>query len=219
MSAKGLKARAKLMAAAMVVLEKVGYHKMRIADVTQEAGVASGLFYHYFADLKSLTREVLEDFISRSLQVEDIEQGVARGDWYARILAHNKPVVASYAKRPGIMRCLLQLADEDAEFASLLRNHFIQQLTWLTRRMPKLFPDAALDEHQALMVAYSLAGMAETLLRDYFINREPTLTAKPMSVDEMAELLSVLYYRGLFLSNPPAESLNYTANLTAMHKQ
>jgi len=39
-SARGARARARLKAAALVVLEREGYHKMRIADVTQEAGVA-----------------------------------------------------------------------------------------------------------------------------------------------------------------------------------
>ena len=42
-SARGAKARARLKAAALVVLERQGYHKMRIADVTREAGVAQGL--------------------------------------------------------------------------------------------------------------------------------------------------------------------------------
>jgi len=54
-TARGARARAGLKAAALVVLEREGYHKMRIADVTREAGVAQGLFYHYFKDLKSLT--------------------------------------------------------------------------------------------------------------------------------------------------------------------
>ena len=65
-SAKGERARAGLKAACLRVLERQGYHKMRIADVTQEAGVAQGLFYHYFKDLKSLTLEVLTDFASAS---------------------------------------------------------------------------------------------------------------------------------------------------------
>ena len=51
-SARGEIARAKLKRAAMTVMEKTGYHGMRISDVTTEAGVAAGLFYHYFNDLK-----------------------------------------------------------------------------------------------------------------------------------------------------------------------
>lgn len=217
-SAKGEQARLKLKAAALVVLERVGYHKMRITDVTSEAGVAAGLFYHYFSDLKSLTLEVLGDFVASSKNIENIEKGVAKGDWYARIYAHNIFVVKTYAAHPGVMRCLFQLADEDEEFSALLRASFIQQLNWLVGVMPRLFPEAGLSEHQALMVVYTLAASGEVVLRDYFINRDPALTAQALSVDDIAELMSVIFYRGLFLQNPPAEKLHYTRNLQRMVK-
>ena len=219
MSPKGAKARAKLKAAAALVMEDVGYHKMRITDVTGKAGVASGLFYHYYSDLKSLTLEVLEDFVSHSLRLEDIEKDVPKGDWYERILAHNLLAVQAYAERPGIMRCLLQLADSDEEFSRMLRRNFVYQLGWLTRQMPRLFPAAKMSEHQAMMVAYTLAGTGETILRDYYINREGVLIDEDLSVDEMAELITVMFYRGLFLKNPPTEKLRYTTNLQYMKKQ
>jgi AcrR family transcriptional regulator len=218
-SPKGAKARAKLKVAGLAVLADVGYHKMRITDVTAKAGVASGLFYHYFADLKSLTIEVLEDFVSHSLRVEDIERDVPKGDWYERMYAHNRLVVQAYVEHPGIMRCLLQLADEDENFSRLLRQGFIHQLGWLTRQMPRLFPEAAMTEHQALMVVYTLAGTGETILRDYYINREAALNEHDVSAEEMTELISVIFYRGLFLKNPPAEKLRYTANLQAMKQE
>ena len=215
-SAKGEQARQKLKAAAQEVLERVGYHKMRITDVTSEAGVAAGLFYHYFSDLKSLTREVLTDFVASSQNVAAIEKDVPRGDWYARIYAHNKFVVKTYAAHPGVMRCLFQLADEDEEFSSLIRGSFTQQLNWLVSVMPRLFPKAELSQHQALMVVYTLAASGEVVLRDYFFNRDPALTAEPLTVEQLAELLSVIFYRGLFLQNPPAEKLVYTKNLQFM---
>jgi AcrR family transcriptional regulator len=196
----------------------VGYHRMRISDVTREAGVSQGLFYHYYSDLDSLTAEVLEDFISHSLRVEDIEKDVPKGNWYERILAHNLLAVKAYAERPGIMRCLLQLADSDEKFSQILRRNFIRQLGWLTRQMPKLFPATEMSEHQAMMVAYTLAGMGETILRDYYINQEGALIDKKLSRNEMAELISVMIYRGLFLEHPPADQLHYTANLQHMIK-
>lgn len=222
LSAKGQKARAKLKSAAIEVLEELGYHKMRITDVTQKAGVASGLFYHYFPDLQSLTREVLEDFVATAQNIEKIEKNVIRGDWFGRILAHNTLVVRSYSRHPGMMRCLLQLADEDSEFSALLRKGYIEQLRWLTRKMPGLFPDAGFShkqgEHQALMVVYALSGMAETLLRDYYINNEAFLQEQPLSDEAVAELLSVIFYRGLFLEQPPVERLKYSRNLHYMRK-
>jgi AcrR family transcriptional regulator len=215
-SARGAKARAKLKRAALAVLEREGYHRMRIADVTTEAGVAQGLFYHYFKDLKTLTLEVLGDFIAPAGNLEEIEKGVPSGDWYARIYAHNHLVVSSYARRPGLMRCLLQMADEDADFSAMLRNSFREQLMWLVNLMPKLFPLAEFSKHQALMIAYSLAGTSDTLLREYFIDRSETLRAAELSVEELAELITTMFYRALFLENPPAEKLNYTKNLAQM---
>lgn len=215
-SAKGEQARKKLKRAALKVLERVGYHDMRVTDVTKEAGVAAGLFYHYFKDLKSLTMEVLTDYVSESGNLEAIEKDIARGDWYERIYVHNLLVAKSYASRPGLMRALLQLADEEHSFSAILRQSFIEQLKWLVKRMPSLFPEAEQTEHEALMVAYTLAASSEVLLRDYYINCDPELTAETLEVEEMAELLSVMFYRGLFLKNPPEEKLKYTKKLTRL---
>lgn len=217
-SARGEKAREKLKQAAMAVLERMGYHKMRIADVTGEAGVAAGLFYHYFPDLKSLTLEVLGDFVAASRNTQQIEKDVPQGDWYERMLAHHTLIVRAYAEHPGMMRCLLQMADEDEDFSRLLREHFIEQLNWLVKQCPRLFPESQMNEQQYLMVVYTLAGMGETLLRDYFVNREPALTASKLDVEEITELLTVMLYRGLFLENPPLEKLRYTRNLEHMVK-
>lgn len=218
-SAKGEKAKAKIKKAALEVMSEVGYHKMRISDVTKQANVAAGLFHHYFSDLKSLTIEVMQDFIAKSLNVENIEKSVTKGDWYGRIFAHNRLVVVSYAERPGIMRCMLQLADEDKEFAQLLRNNFVKQLSWLVDAMPKLYPGATFSKHQFLMMIYALGGTGEAILRDYYINCEPALTERAVTVDEMTELLTVIFYRGLFLKNPPTEKLSYIDNLDQFVKQ
>jgi AcrR family transcriptional regulator len=217
-SARGERARAGLKAAALVVLEREGYHKMRIADVTGEAGVAQGLFYHYFKDLKSLTLEVLTDFALAVNDPQEIEKDVARGDWYARIYAYNLVVVKTYSRRPGVMRCLLQLADEDSDFSAMLRENYRGQLMWLVDLMPKLFPEVRFRKHQALLLVYSLAGIGEGLIREYFINESKTLRAADLSVEEFAELLSTMFYRALFLEHPELKQLKYTRNLTGMVK-
>lgn len=216
LSQKGQQARAKLKRAAMIVLEERGYHAMRIADVTGEAGVATGLFYHYFSDLKALTLEVLSDFVAQSRNLDQIEKGVERGDWFGRIMAHHTLVVNSYAERPGLMRCLLQMADEDVDFAALLRESYVESLQWLVARMPALFPKAQFSEHQALLVVYAQGGSGEMLLRDYFINEDKNLRAVEVSREELIELLSIMFYRGLFASNPPVDRLKYTKYVTEL---
>ncbi|WP_170287332.1 TetR/AcrR family transcriptional regulator [Halioglobus maricola] len=216
LSAKGEKARARLMAACLAVLERDGYHKMRIADVTREAGMAQGLFYHYFKDLKSLTVEVLTQFASAVHSPSLVEQDVEKGDWYGRIYAYNLLIVKNYARRPGVMRCLLQMADEDSDFSQMLREQYREQLMWLVKLMPGMFPEVKFKRHQALMVAYSLAGIGEGMLREYFINGSRTLQAAKLSEEQFAELLSTMFYRALFLEHPDAEKLKYTSNLAGM---
>lgn len=218
LSARGEKARARLKKAALVVLEREGYHKMRIADVTREAGVAQGLFYHYFPDLKTLTVEVLTDFARSSHDPALVEKGVESGDWYGRIYAHNLVVVRSYARRPGVMRCLLQLADEDPDFGGLLRDNYRAQLMWLVERMPRLFPDVRFKRHQALMVVYALAGIGEGLMREYFVNKSETLRAASLDEQAFAELLTTMFYRALFLEHPGQDKLMYTRNLAGMSR-
>jgi AcrR family transcriptional regulator len=215
-SARGERARAGLKEAALVVLERDGYHRMRIADVTAQAGVAQGLFYHYFKDLKSLTLEVLTDYATASNDPLQVEKNVSRGDWYARIYAHNLVIVRSYAKRPGVMRCLLQMADADEEFSGFLRENYRNQLMWLVDLMPKLFPKVRFKKHQALMVVYALAGIGEGLIREYFINESKTLRAADLSVEQFTELLTTMFYRALFLQHPDEKQLKYTRNLAAM---
>ena len=114
------------------------------------------------------------------------------------------------------MRCLLQLADEDPEFGEMLRTNYRSQLMWLVQRMPGLFKDVRFKKHQALMVVYSLAGIGEGLIREYFINRSEPVLAADLNVEQFAELISTMFYRALFLEHPDQKQLSYTRNLAAM---
>lgn len=211
LSARGEQARARLKEAAARVLERVGYRQMRVGDVTAEAGVASGLFYHYFPDLKTLTAEVLQDFMQRFEAIEDIERGVEKGDWYARMHAHNRAVVESYARNPGIMRCMVQMGDEQPEFGELWRASYHRRLELFVRALPRLFPEARLSGAQAHLVTTMLAGMGEHLLSEYYIVRTPALREMELGEEEMTEWISVMFYRALFLENPSPERLKHAA--------
>ena len=98
----------------------------------------------------------------------------------------------------------------------MLRESYRSQLMWLVDLMPRMFPEVKFKKHQALVVVYSLAGIGEGLIREYFINQSKTLRAADLSVEQLAELLSTMFHRALFLENPNEKQLKYTRNLTAM---
>lgn len=212
-SARGQLARKKLKEATEKVLERVGYHKMRVVDITQEAGVATSLFYHYFPDLKTIALEVLMDFVEGLEAFDKIEEGLSKGDWYGRILAHNRLYVDKYASHPGIMRCLLQVSDEVPEFDVLFRESTIRQVKSMANSIRHMFPEARLNEQDTVLFVYSVAGIAEMLLRGYYISKDSALTSKTMTNAEVAELLSVVMYRALFIENPPSDRLHYSRKL------
>lgn len=210
-SARGQQARLRLKQAAAECLEEVGYHQMRIADVTGRAGVATGLFYHYFPDLKALVVEVLERFIARFEDTPQIERDIPRGDWFGRILAHYTLIVQAYARHPGLMRCVTQLTDEDEEFRALWRRSYQRQLQQLVVVLPRLFAGNELTDGERWLTVYALGDIGEGLLREYYIERSPEVRAFELSEAEMAEWLAVIFYRGLFLANPPRERLQHAA--------
>jgi AcrR family transcriptional regulator len=66
-SRSGIRTRAAIIEAARVILERDGFRDARISDITQEAGVANGSFYTYFASkievVNALLPEIEEDLL------------------------------------------------------------------------------------------------------------------------------------------------------------
>ena len=67
-----------ILAAAVRVFARSGYHGSRVGDIAAEAGVAHGLLYHYFASkeevLQTIFRENWGDLIGRFRAVEDTDE-------------------------------------------------------------------------------------------------------------------------------------------------
>jgi TetR/AcrR family fatty acid metabolism transcriptional regulator len=70
--------RRQILAAAVRVFAREGYHTSRVGDIAEEAGVAHGLLYHYFASkdevLETVFRENWSDLLVRFRAVEQTEE-------------------------------------------------------------------------------------------------------------------------------------------------
>jgi len=53
--------RRQLLAAAVRVFARSGYHGARVGDIAREAGVAHGLLYHYFASKEDVLRAIFRE--------------------------------------------------------------------------------------------------------------------------------------------------------------
>lgn len=216
LGSRGLATRERLKAAARRVLDRKGYNQMTVADVTQEAGVAAGLFHRYFPDLRTLTVELLGEVIAELGDTASIERDVPPRDWMGRIRSHVVPSVANHALRPGLVRAMNQLAEEYPPFRARLRGFYQTQLELLSSQIPRLFPESDLTPAECLLLAYGLAGISEVALRERYIVRNPALRDVQLSPEEMTDWLAMLFYRALFAANPPADRLPRAARLRAV---
>lgn len=216
LGSRGLATRARLKAAARRVLDRKGYHRMTVADVTQEAGVAAGLFHRYFPDLRTLALELLGEVIAEFADAARTGHNVRRGDWWARIRAHIVPSVENYALRPGLVRAMNQLAEEYPPFRAQLRDFYQTQLELLSAQLPRLFPEAKLTPAEALLIAYALGGISEVALRERYILRNSALRDLDLTPDDMADWLALFVYRALFAASPPAGRPRGAARLLAV---
>jgi len=211
-SARGQKRRELIKAATRSVLERVGYHAMKVTDVATEAGVAAGLFYHYFSDLETVTREVLSDYLEELATTPHPEPQ----DRFDVIFIPTLVWAKAYKEHPGLMRCLVQVADEVPEFRALWNEH---NATWsrrIAKSIARRLPAGPANENFSLSIAYALGAMVDGLVTEVYVHRNGDLRKLLKSPREAAELLSAIWYRALYLENPPAGKLTLTAPLLDM---
>ncbi len=199
---KGERTRRRLEWVALKVLENAGYSGMRVIDVAQEAKVSLGTFYVYYPNKRDIAAKVLLDF-GETLYREGASAATGRTA-YEAILLTNKFFVHAYDQNRGLIRCLVQLDDSDAQFQEQWRSI---RYSWIgriagsiaKRKRPETLPFAL-----CFQIANALEGMVFHFLYDLFVREEPQLKHYAQDLDEVAELLSLLWYRALFAVNPPS---------------
>jgi hypothetical protein len=62
------------------------------------------------------------------------------------------------------------------------------------------------------------AGIGEHVLAEYYILRVPALRELELDEEQMAEWVTVMFHRALFLENPPPARLRHAAKLAEMRR-
>jgi AcrR family transcriptional regulator len=197
--------RARLKTATKRVLGRIGYRQMRIADVTKEAGVAVGLFYHYFPDLKAITCEVLSDFMQE--MTEEARRVPHSGDLYATLRAQFAILIRHFEKYPGLMRCMIQASDEIPEFGEIWKASNRQWTRSFARYLADCLKPDEPDPDTAMLMAYCLGSMSDGVMHEYYVQQNPDLVGRIRSKEELADTLATLTYRAVYLRDPPGRRL------------
>src|SRR5215472_3742636 len=61
--------RRKFLEAAERLIGKRGFHKTQVADITEAAGLSTGVFYRYFKDKEEVLYQLLDEYFTTFLDV------------------------------------------------------------------------------------------------------------------------------------------------------
>ena len=176
---------------------------MRVQDVTAHARVANGLFYRYFRDLREVVAEIASDFFT-----ELVEASKALDDYsdpFEWIYRNHSTVVHRIAQNPGILACLFGLSSDYEEFDRIWKDNAHR---WNLQVAEFLQNSADLDEARAENFAYVLGAMTEGVIYQALIRHTEDLVKFGERPEDVAEIISVMWYRAIFLQDPPADKLS-----------
>ncbi len=202
---KGDRTRLRLRIATIEVLDRVGYHGMRISDITAAAGVTAGSLYQYYSDKLHITLAVLDEFGEFFTERQNIGFDGPDRSHLEAIRCSNLRFFQLVEQNPGLVRCLLQVADDEPEFArryyATSRRQNQRIATGLLKRL-----DASPDRLPAItVVVYALGAMMDEIARRLLVQKDPEfrglVDAVDLDTDALSDVLSSIWYRALYASD------------------
>ncbi len=197
---KGERTKEALKLGAIRVLDDVGYHAMRVSDLCEAAQVGSATFYLYFENKADITLQVLSEYLEQGVALLPSRQvGMTAFD---SIRASNQRWLEVGRANAGLLRCVLQLGDEEPGFRELVQRSNRAWYERIALSISRRFPEGAVSEDAALLAAYCLGGMMDELARKLIVYPDPdlqALTGRTAASDaEIAEFFAVLWHRALY---------------------
>lgn len=193
-TARGVRTRAALVAAARTVFERDGFLASRLTDITAEANCSTGTFYTYFVSKEEIFLAVME-----AAQDDMLHPGMPHvtgsDDPVDVIEASNRAYFEAYQRNAKLMMLQEQVATIDAGF----RQQRLERGEAFARRNAKgikRLQDAGLVDVDLdpVMTARALSGMVGRLAYSSFA------LGMGWSVDDLVETSTQLWANALGLS-------------------
>jgi len=192
-SARGIRTRNALVAAARVVFERDGYLDARLADISAEAGVASGSLYTYFEGKEEIFQAVAEQ-VTEEMVHPHLRARTGVTDPRELIDLANREYLRAYKKNAKLMGLFEQVSHIDEEFRAVRierANAFVQR----NARMIRTLQDAgsADPELDPLLTAHALSGMVSRMAFVAYVQKVP------MPFEKLVETLNRIWIKALSL--------------------
>lgn len=202
---KGQRTLLRLKAGTAQALNDLPFPVLRVADIVERAGLSYGLFYHYFKDKETAVKAVLGEILDH---VERTYRNIHSSENdYETMFEPNLFYVEFYSHNAGLMSAYLSLSEEDQEFSDLWN---LTNDSWHRR----IANGIRVTQHQnksilpeADLVAYTLGGMVDQICRQIFVQKNPFASRLVKDSLQLAEAVSILWYRVVYGRDPAKEQV------------
>lgn len=197
---KGERTRRRLLDAALKVIERDGFHGLKVTDVAREAGVASGVFYIYFKDKNALALDVLDEVMAGMFAKVFISPRA--DDPFSAILEANTRYVELFAGGGGLNRALGQVVDALPEARERWHKVNAGIAHRIAADIARRAPNSAPHKGARVFAALALQAMLDTVLLQAFAYEFTELADLRERPERLAQALSILWFRALYGSDP-----------------
>jgi AcrR family transcriptional regulator len=197
-SPRGRRTRQKLIDAAVVVFERDGFLNARIADISEEAGVAHGSFYTYFPSKEEVLRQAALELQEQMLAETRVglSKLAPKASYRERVRASNSLFLLSYQRHAAMIATIDQVAtfnDETREIRREARRDFVER----TRRGIEtlIAKGLAAPDLDPMYLANALGSMVERAAYIWFC------VGEPCDFDEAVDTLTEVWVRAVRLAD------------------
>lgn len=126
--------RIDILNASIKVFSKYGFHKAKIQEIAEEAGVGKGTIYEYFDSKKSLFQEMIKyimDYYIKGIK----EIGELDGDFKAKILSYLEYNVNTLTNHMSMFKVIMHESNEISQDMQLwmmsMRKRIYEQIAYI----------------------------------------------------------------------------------------
>jgi AcrR family transcriptional regulator len=192
LTARGLRTRATLVAAAKQVFEEIPFPDSRITDITARAGVASGTFYTYFDSKEEIFREVAAAVLAEMSAAPRRDPDNTEGDFIRDIEYASRQYFLVCVRNPGIVASIEQVAPGDREVMAARRSTVVQNVKRGERWIRRLQDLGICDDIDPWTTAMALHTMNVRLAYDHLLPHGEEAEA---DVDMLAKAVTRIWAR------------------------
>ena len=200
--------------AALTLLNRNSYDDLRIGDIENKSDLTRGAIYHYFGDKQHLVFELVREQISVIHQ--KIGTAEAAMAWPVRpedraflcLQSFIQVFACGFHASPGVLRACYQLEDRDSAVRELFQEHRRLWVRHLAEILTACLGVQRQDSGQVMVAAYALLAMLERFIYDLYVSPIPELTGYFRDVQHCVDFLAALWFRMLFVRNPPQSILD-----------